>query len=52
MTNMTVRVTYPDGTSTPGSRVTVTANYTYVPYFNYASLAQHLGSTSEGAIVY
>ena len=52
MTKMSVSVAYPDGASTPGSRVSVKVAYTYVPYMNYLGLAQKLGSTAEGVIVY
>ncbi len=52
LTKMSVAVTYPDGASTPGSHVLIKIAYTYVPYVNYSGLAQQLGATAEGMIVY
>jgi Flp pilus assembly protein TadG len=53
ISGMTVTVNYPDATkSQPLSLVTVTVNYTYVPYFNFPSLASALQLTSQGRIVY
>jgi Flp pilus assembly protein TadG len=52
--NVTVSVSFPDSTNTVGSRVQVTATYTYNPligYFN-SMLSKSLSSTSEGIIVF
>ena len=51
-TKVTTSVTYPDGTNTPGSRVTVTVSYAYDPMIGYfkSALSRTLGSTSEGVI--
>jgi Flp pilus assembly protein TadG len=52
ISGMTVTVSYPDGTSSPQSLVTVTANYTFVPYFQFPALASTLHLTSQGRILY
>lgn len=52
MSKLSVTVSYPDGTSTPNSHVRISVAYTYVPYINYAALAQNLTATAEGVIVY
>ncbi len=49
---MTVNVSYPDGSSSPPSRVIIAVQYTYVPYLNMPGLAQTMHSTAEGRIVY
>ena len=52
--NLVITVSYPDGTNTPGSRVSVRVTYVYDPlvsYFNH-SLNITLGSTSEGVITF
>ena len=52
--NVTVTVGFPDSANTVGSRVQVTASYTYDPlvgYFN-SLLNQNLSSTSQGVIVF
>ena len=49
---MTVNVSYPDGSSSPPSRVIVAIRYTYVPYLNLPGLAQGMSATAEGRIVY
>jgi Flp pilus assembly protein TadG len=47
-------VSYPAGTNTPGSTVTVTVTYTYDPLLGYFSkiLNKTLGSSSEGVITF
>ena len=53
MSSMTVVVSYPDATgSKPLSLVTVTVNYTFVPYFNLPGIKDAMQVTSEGRIVY
>jgi hypothetical protein len=52
MTGLVVTVSYPDGTSTPGSHVLVQSSYDYVPYFSMPGIAQTLQAQSEGVIVY
>lgn len=49
--NLTVEVTYPDTTTTPGSRVDVKAVYSYDP-FTILPLSVPLGTISEGVITY
>ncbi len=54
VSNLVISVTYPDGTNTPGSRVSVRVTYAYDPlvsYFN-KSLNVTLGSTSQGVITF
>jgi Flp pilus assembly protein TadG len=49
---MTVTVAYPDATkSAPLSLVTVTVNYTFIPYFKFPSVGT-LQLTSQGRILY
>lgn len=52
--NVTIAVTYPDGTNTPGSRVNVRVTYVYDPLVTYFNnlLNDSLGSTSQGVISY
>ena len=52
--NVTVTVSYPDSANKPGSRVQVTAAYTYSPLVSWFStkLNKGMGSTSQGVIVY
>ena len=52
--NLTVNVTYPDGTNAAGSRVTVTTSYTYDPLVGYFTslLSTTVGSTSQGVITF
>jgi Flp pilus assembly protein TadG len=53
MSAMTVTVGYPDATgSKPLSLVTVTVNYTFVPYFNLPGIQNAMQVTSQGRIVY
>lgn len=47
-----IQVSYPDGSTTPGSRVQVTVVYTYDPFFTVLPLAVNLGTTTEGYIMY
>ena len=49
--NLTVTVTYPDASNTPGSRVDVKVVYAYDP-LTALPLSVNLGSTSEGVITY
>jgi Flp pilus assembly protein TadG len=52
--NLTITVSYPDGSNLPGSRVDVSASYPYaplIPYFN-SMLSTTLSSTSEGVIAF
>ncbi len=51
---LTINVTYPNGTNTAGSLVSVTVTYPYDPlvgYFN-SMLSKTLGSTSQGVITF
>jgi len=52
MSGLVVSVSYPDGTSTPGSHVLVQSSYPYVPYFALPGMTQTLQAESEGVIVY
>jgi Flp pilus assembly protein TadG len=53
LTGMTVTPSWPDGTSTPSSRVIVTINYPYVPYLNVPGFnAPTMQVTAEGRIVF
>lgn len=49
--SLVVRVRYPDGNNEPGSRVTVTVEYPYNPWFALP-IRPNLVSTSAGVIVY
>lgn len=50
---MTVTPSWPDGTSTPSSRVVVTISYPYVPYLYLPGFnAPTMHITAEGRIVY
>lgn len=52
--SLTINVTYPDGTNTPGSRVSVQVSYPYDPLVSYFKtlLSDTVGSTSEGVIAF
>ena len=50
--HLTVTVTYPNGTNTTSSPVTVRAAYAYVPVSLSLPLTVNLGSTTEGMICY
>jgi Flp pilus assembly protein TadG len=53
ISGMTITVGYPDATkSAPLSLVTVTVNYTFVPYFKFPALSSTLHLTSQGRILY
>jgi len=53
LTGMTVTPSWPDGTSTPASRVMVTISYPYVPYLNLPGFnAPTMQATAEGRIVF
>ena len=52
MTAMTVTVSYPELTAKPGSLVTVSVTYTYVPYVNLPGLATAMTLRSKGRIFY
>ncbi len=53
LTNMTVTPSWPDGASTPASRVLVTISYPYVPYFSLPGFSPpSMNLTAEGRIVY
>jgi Flp pilus assembly protein TadG len=53
LTNMTVTPSWPDGTSTPASRVVVTISYPYVPYLVVPGFsAPQMRVTAEGRIVF
>jgi TadE-like protein len=47
-----VGVSYPDRSSAPGSRVSVTINYSYVPYITLPWTAPNLRTGATGRIVY
>ena len=53
ITGMTVTPSWPDGKSTPSSRVIVKINYPYVPYLSLPGFnAPTMQVTSEGRIVF
>ncbi len=53
ISNMTVTPSWPDGASTPSSRVVVSLSYSYVPYLNLLWTNPPLMQiTAEGRIVY
>jgi Flp pilus assembly protein TadG len=52
LSGMVVTVSYPDGASTPSSRVQVTATYPYVPFTAYPAFQQTLNVSAEGRIVF
>ncbi|HLI62546.1 MAG TPA: TadE/TadG family type IV pilus assembly protein [Terriglobales bacterium] len=53
MSAMTVTPTWPDGTSTPSSRVIVTISYPYVSYFSVPGFTSPtMQVTAEGRIVF
>lgn len=53
MTGMTVTPSWPDGTSTPSSRVVVTISYPYVPYMSLPGFnPPTMQVTAEGRIVF
>lgn len=49
---LTVTVTYPAGTNTVGSPVTVTVVYPYDPLTSYLPLQFNIGSTTQGTIAF
>jgi Flp pilus assembly protein TadG len=50
---MTVTPSWPDGSSTPNSRVVVTISYSYIPYLAIPGFsAPQMQVTAEGRIVY
>jgi Flp pilus assembly protein TadG len=52
-TNMTVTPSWPDGTSTPSSRVIVTISYPYIAYFALPGFnAPTMQVTAEGRVVF
>ena len=53
LSGMTVTPSWPDGTSTPSSRVKVTINYPYVSYLSLPGFnSPTMNVTAEGRIVY
>ncbi len=53
MTNLTVTPSWPDGTSTPSSRVIVTVSYPYVSYLSLPGfVSPTMNITAEGRIVF
>ena len=53
LTGMTVTPSWPDGTSTPSSRVKVTINYPYISYLSVPGFSSPtMQVTAEGRIVY
>jgi Flp pilus assembly protein TadG len=52
LSEMTVQVTYPDGSSAPPSRVDVTINYTYVPYIKLPGIVHSVQLSAQGRILY
>jgi len=52
LAGMGVTVTYPDGKSTPTSRVSVQIVYTYQPLFRFPGASHVLQVSSQGRIVY
>ena len=51
LSRLTVRVSYPDASNAPGSRVTVTTNYAYDPWA-VLPLNVPLGTTTQGVITF
>ena len=49
---MTVTPTYPDGTSTPASRVRVVVSYNYQPLFGLGWPTVTVNAASEGRIAF
>jgi len=49
---MTVTPSYPDGTSTPSSRVRVVVSYPYQPLFGLGWPTVHVNAASEGRITF
>ncbi len=49
---MTVTPTYPDGTSTPSSRVRVVVSYPYQPLFGLGWPTVTVNAASEGRIAF
>jgi Flp pilus assembly protein TadG len=52
LTAMTVQVSYPDGSSSPPSRVAVSIQYTYVPYIKLPGIADTVNLSAQGRILY
>jgi Flp pilus assembly protein TadG len=53
ISGMTVTPSWPDGASTPSSRVVITISYPYVPYLNLPGFnAPTMQVTAEGRIVF
>jgi Flp pilus assembly protein TadG len=52
MAGMTVTPTYPDGTSTPSSRVRVVVSYSYQPLFGLGWPTVTVNAASEGRIAF
>jgi Flp pilus assembly protein TadG len=52
LSNMTVTVNYPDGTSTGTSRVQVIVTDVYSPIFKFPGSTHTLSASSEGRIMY
>ncbi len=53
ISGMTVTPSWPDGTSSPSSRVVVTINYPYVPYLSLPGFTTPtMQATAEGRIVF
>lgn len=49
---MNVTPSWPDGTSTPGSRVKVQITYTYHPYVHFPGLSPQMNLSAEGRIAF
>jgi Flp pilus assembly protein TadG len=52
LSGMVVTVNYPDGTSTPSSRVQVQVQFPYTPIAGYSGFQQTMNLSAEGRIVY
>lgn len=52
LSQMTVQVTYPDGSSAPPSRVNVTIDYSYVPYLQLPGIVHSVQFSAQGRILY
>ena len=52
LSGMTVTVTYPDGASTPTSRVKVALSCTYAPVFHFPGASHLLQVSATGRILY
>ncbi len=52
VSSMTVTVCYPGGNASPGSLVTISVSYTYVPYTHIPGFTHTLTASTQGRILY